>query len=624
MSGLWVPHMILSRFALLTFLLASAVGATAQTWESEIVSTGPGGGLEYVSDEEGNRVPNFGWAGYASGLVPLPTVPTVVTVAPAEGDDTASIQAALDDVMAQTPDADGFRGAVELDAGTYEISGTLVIRESGVVLRGAGDDEDPATNSVLRRSGANQDPIIYVGRSESASGDALIRRVSTRAPAVISNERLPVGTLSFEVDNPERYSAGDPIVVYHPATLNWINAVDRGATASDAPWGVGEFPIAFARTVESVDGSTVTLDAPTFYRLDKPVSPSYIYLRDDSGLIRDVGVEDLRIDIETVSPTDETQAEDAVVLALVEDGWVTGVTALHFWHAGISVQNSRYVTVRDSRALEPHSLVEGSRRYNFEVYKSQLVLFQGNLASKARHAYVGNGTTLDSGIVFLDNTSEDAFTSSEAHRQWGMGFLYDNHTEIGSSGSGTSDRRIHLGNRGDYGTGHGWACANCVVWNAHMNGALVVVEKPPTAQNYAIGVQGNVSSRGPFLATTPYIEGTNRPNLDPRSLYLRQLADRQRPVSVAADASGAFRLLPPAPNPSSSTTRLSFELAAASDVRLAVYDVLGREVATVVDGPLTAGQHDARIDTRPLAPGAYLVRLTADGAAETTRLSVVR
>ena len=613
-----------SRLALFALLLGLAAPASAQAWESEIVSTGPDGMLDYAADDEGNRMPNFGWAGYGSGLEPIPTVPTVVTVAPVDGDDTASIQAALDEAMARTPDADGLRGAVELAAGTYEIAGTLVIRESGVVLRGAGDDEDPATNTVLARSGANQDPIVYVGRSESASGDALIRRVSTRAPSVISNDLLPVGTLSFELDNPERYAPGDPIVIYHPATLNWINAVDRGATAGDAPWAVGEHPIAFARTIEHLNGSTVTIDAPTFYRLNKPVSPSYIYLRDASGLIRDVGVEDLRIDIETVSETDETQAENAVVLAMVEDGWVTGVTALHFWHAGVSVQNSRYVTVRDSRALDPHSLVEGSRRYNFEVYKSQLVLFKGNVASGARHAYVGNGTTLDSGIVFLDNTSQDAFTSSEAHRRWGMGFLYDNHVEIGSTGTSTSDRRIHLGNRGSYGTGHGWACANCAVWNAEMNGSLVVVEKPPTAQNYAIGVQGAVSSRGPFLATTPYIEGTNRANLSPRSLYLRQVEDRLNPLPAESVGPVATRLLPPAPNPATGAVRLGFVLETAADVRLSVVDVLGREVATVLDGPRAAGRYDVRVETGRLAPGTYLVRLATEAEVVSTPVTVVR
>ncbi len=611
---------------LLPLLALAVLPVQAQTWESEIVSTGPDGRLQYATDAEGNRVPDFSRAGYRGGGVPLPDVPTVRTVEPVDGDDTASIQAAIDAVEALPVDADGIRGAVELAAGTYEVSGTLTIDQSGVVLRGAGArGDDPATSTILLRSEPGQEPIVYVGRSASAGGDAIIKRVQGRAPSSITDDVVPVGAQSFDVANPERVHVGDAVVVYHPATAAWVAAVDGGATASDPDWRVDEHPIAFARTVTAVEGATVTLDAPLFYRLDRAVSASYLYPRDVSGVIEEVGVESLRIEIETQGPTDETQAANALVLDLVENGWVTGVTARHFWHAGISVQNSRYVTVRNSQALEPHSIVTGSRRYNFEVAKSQLILFEGNRATNARHSYVGNGETLDSGIVFLDNTSEDAFTSSEAHRQWGMGFLYDNHTEIGSSGTNTSDRRIHLGNRGDYGTSHGWACANCVVWNADMNGALVVVEKPPTAQNYAIGVSGNVSNRGPFLSNTdPYIEGTNRDGLDPRSLYLRQLADRLRPVATEPRAGSGVGLRAPYPNPAAGTVRLGFELAAPAAVRLTVVDALGREVLIAADRSFGAGRHEVAVATDRLAPGTYLARLVAGDTADTTRFTVAR
>ena len=610
---------------LLPLLALAALPAQAQSWESEIVSTGPDGRLEYATDDEGNRVPDFSRAGYRGGGVDLPTVPTVRTVEPLDGDDTASIQAAIDAVEGLPADADGIRGAVELAAGTYEVSGTLVIDEGGVVLRGAGDGDDPATNTILLRSGENQEPIVYVGRASSAGGDALIRRVQGRAATLIADDVVPVGAWSFDVENPERLAVGRPVVVYHPATLDWLRAIDFGQTGSDPNWQVNEHPIAFVRTVEAIEGSTVTLDAPVFYELDKARSPAYLYWRDDSNLLREVGVEDLRIEIETQGPTDETQARSALIFALVENGWVDGVTARHFWFAGVKVENSRYVTVRDSRALDPHSRVEGGRRYNFAVEKSQLVLFEGNYATGARHAYVGNGESLDSGIVFLDNTSEDASTSSEAHRQWGMGFLYDNHTEIGSSGSNTSDRRIHLGNRGSYGTSHGWACANCVVWNAHMNGALVIVEKPPTAQNYAIGVDGQVRADGPFLRSTgPYIEGVNRDGLNPRSLYLRQLEDRLRPVASEAPVAQGGGLRAPYPNPAAGRVRLGFELAAPAAVRLTVVDALGREVLVAADRAFGVGPHEVAVPTDRLAPGTYLVRLTAGDVADAVRFTVVR
>ena len=620
-------HPLLPRSLCLAALALPLPSVAAQSWESAIVYEGGDGRLVYASDDEGNRIPDFSHAGYQAGGVPLPIAPTLQTVGPVEGDDTAAIQAAIDAVSAAAPGPSGLRGAVQLEPGTYQIEGTLTIRTGGVVLRGAGDDPDPLTNTVLQRGRDNQAPVVLVGREEASSGDAIIRRDTSRPPSVISDDLVPIGSRSFDLDNPERFQAGDEIVIYHPAVVAWINAVDGGGTASDPPWSVGDMPIAYVRTATSVEGATMTVDAPVFTKLDKSLSPSYIYVRDRVNVIEEVGIESLRIDIETASGDDETQARNAVEFQLVENGWVRDVTALHFWHAGVSIQNSRYVTVRESRALAPHSQVTGERRYNFEVARSQLVLFEGNEASQARHAYVGNGETLDSGIVFLDNRSDDAYTSSEAHRRWSTGFLFDNHTETGGP---TNDRRIHLGNRGDFGTGHGWACAHCVAWNCTMESGAVVVEKPPTAQNYAIGTQGRAIDNGPFLFNTgAYIEGTDQQGLAPQSLYRRQLLDRVIDVtSETGPRTAGALLLPAAPNPVRDLTRIGFDLTQPGHVRLALYDVLGREAAVLADGPFAAGRHDTSLDTSGLSPGVYLYHLTVSGVAAATsasrRLTIVR
>ncbi|MEM6285645.1 MAG: T9SS type A sorting domain-containing protein [Bacteroidota bacterium] len=611
------------RTALL--LLAASTACAAQTWESEIASTGSDGRLQYTADSEGNRIPDFSRAGYRGGGTPLPELPVMRTVAPVDGDDTASIQAAIDEVAALAPDADGHRGAVRLEPGTYQVNGMLRVEADGIVLRGAGDGDDPSANTILVRSDPGQDPVINLGREAFSFNSAMIRQVQGRASSLVADDLVPVGAYSFRVRNPERMRPGLDVVVHHPATSEWLAAIGNGGTASDPPWQVGQHPISFVRTVEAVEGDVVTFDAPMFYRLDASVSQAYVYPREMGGVVEEVGVEDLRIEIETRSPQDETQAKSAIEVTLVENAWVTGVTARQFWFAGVDVQNSRYVTVRDCRAIDPHSQIAGARRYNFTASRSQMVLFEGNYANEGRHAYAGNGSTLDSGIVFLDNTSEDAYAPSEAHRQWGMGFLFDNHTEIGSTGTSVFTRRIHLGNRGSYGSSHGWSCANCVVWNAQMNGALTVVEKPPTAQNYAIGVQGTVSDDGPFFQNTgPYIEGTEVPGLSPRSLYLRQVDDRLSPVS--AEDQPVFRgaLGPPAPNPVASRMTLRLDLATASAVRLAVFDVLGREVQVVADRPFGAGTHRIEVDASGLAPGAYFVRLEAGRQVDTRPFTVAR
>jgi uncharacterized repeat protein (TIGR01451 family) len=78
------------------------------------------------------------------------------------------------------------------------------------------------------------------------------------------------------------------------------------------------------------------------------------------------------------------------------------------------------------------------------------------------------------------------------------------------------------------------------------------------------------------------------------------------------------------PNPFTHRTTVAFEIAEASAVRLAVYDVLGREVAVLVDREVEAGRHEAVFDARGLAPGVYVYRLTAGGAVRTGRMTLAR
>jgi hypothetical protein len=65
------------------------------------------------------------------------------------------------------------------------------------------------------------------------------------------------------------------------------------------------------------------------------------------------------------------------------------------------------------------------------------------------------------------------------------------------------------------------------------------------------------------------------------------------------------------PNPFNPTTVLSFRLPVAGSVRLTVYDLLGREVAVLVDERKAPGTYDVTFDGARFASGMYLCRLTA-------------
>src|SRR5690606_18588197 len=78
------------------------------------------------------------------------------------------------------------------------------------------------------------------------------------------------------------------------------------------------------------------------------------------------------------------------------------------------------------------------------------------------------------------------------------------------------------------------------------------------------------------------------------------------------------------PNPSSGSTTVSLTLDAASEVRVAVYDVLGREVAALHAGPLGAGEHALAFESAGLPAGLYLVRVEGGGFAASQRVTVLR
>src|SRR5258705_13298829 len=152
-----------AMLVILFVFLPPAVALAQADWTSARVHLDAKGPLVYPADAQDNRIPDYSNAGYKGGGVPLPIVPVVLTISPIPGDNTANIQAAIDAVGAMPVQADGYRGTVLLTAGTYRIDGTIRLNQSGVVLSGAGDGADPASNTILQRTGPSQATIIVAG-----------------------------------------------------------------------------------------------------------------------------------------------------------------------------------------------------------------------------------------------------------------------------------------------------------------------------------------------------------------------------------------------------------------------------------------------------------------------------
>ncbi|MCH8494696.1 MAG: SusE domain-containing protein [Balneolales bacterium] len=492
-------------------------------WNSSIIYKGTDGSLVYHSDEQGNRIPDFSHAGYRGGGVPLPELPVKITLNPSStGNDTQQIQEALDAVGAMEPDENGHRGAVLLTPGTYRITNTIRITQSGVVLRGSGDDENPASNTVIHAAKNIGNISIQVGLGgfdwSTVSGSPIVE---------IMSDYVAAGNRHFEVTDASRFDVGDEIIIFHGATSEWIEAVEFGGLAETAPnpWRPFEqnLNIIKLRTITGISGNVIAIDAPVYNHLERSLSRVLVSKPNVGQRISESGVEHLRLVLESDGVLANNHGNNALIFNGVVDSWAYGVTVMHFRFQGIGVTNASHVTIQNSRALEPHSPIDGALRYNFNVQaRATNILFTDVHATEGRHCFVSNGTTSVSGVVFHNGTSRGAYNASEGHRRWSMGLLFD---QLTFSETNTT-RVLGLYNRGSFGTRHGWSAAHSVSWNVEVeSNAQIVIQQPPTAQNYGIANRGLVTGNGPFPGSTGFIEGTGQvPELT--SLYEAQLHDR--------------------------------------------------------------------------------------------------
>jgi hypothetical protein len=92
-------------------------------------------------------------------------------------------------------------------------------------------------------------------------------------------------------------------------------------------------------------------------------------------------------------------------------------------------------------------------------------------------------------------------------------------------------------------------------------------------------------------------------------------------TSVSVDvAPMTFRLSQNYPNPFNPTTMISFQVPVAGNVELKVFDVSGREVATLVSGMRPAGSYQEAFNGAGLSSGIYLCRLVAGGSVKVVKM----
>jgi hypothetical protein len=494
------------------FLICSSL---AGQHVSSLVYPGSGGQLVYEGyRNQGqttatNRMIDFSHAGYRGGGVAIPwvSVEADLEASPGIRDDHARIQAAIDAVSLLPISPDGFRGAVLLRAGTYHVSKSLRVEAGGVVIRGEGQHEG---GTVLQFTASTQSDLF-----EFSGSGGWVKLPGTETAIV--DPFVPSGTRTFSVGSTAGLSVGDRLMVHRTPNQAWIDLLKMGRYN----WTPEFYRSRSPRVIEAIDGNTLTVDAPLVHAIESRYGGGEVYRYQFNGALREVGIENIRLESSFTDETDEDHGWSAIVFRRVENGWVRRVTARHFGFACVNIsQESQFITVEDSAQLDPKSKITGRRRYSFYIDDASFVLMQRCYTRGGRHDYVTGSQTVGPN-VFVDSLAENTKNDIGPHHRYSEGLLFDN----------VRGGEMNVQNRRKTGTGHGWAGSQTVFWNCHAT--TMICDAPEGAMNFSIGCIAE-QRQGWYPPNEPdgIWESHGKP-VSPRSLYYAQLEDRLGPAAVA-------------------------------------------------------------------------------------------
>ena len=509
--------------------LGAQLSLLAQTPQFPVpVTINPDQSLTYNPTTKGDRIPDFSTVGYNYGNSPLPDepdgyqVPVLVTLEPGTGDQSDRIQAAIDFISAK-PLVNGFRGALLLKAGRWEIHSVnrIVVRASGVVIRGEGDH--PLTGTRLYARGTT---------NENTTGNTLNSRlitfqgsgnsVNTAARTLVDSVYVPAGTNVIPITG-HAFTVGQRIQVRLPGSVAWQRAslFDPVATVARDP------AVTINRQITAITPNSITLDAPLTTPLDPAYDIGYVVPVTAFNNITNVGISNIYFEstyvtdssVASTSDTDENHVWNAVLYREVEDGFMHNCTARFFAYSIAYVNTTtRKITINRSQSHDSISQRVGGRLYAF-VLTGEMALVSNTLVRYSRHSYVINWPGAPGPNVFVDGVATGAYNESGSHADWNNGGLWDNIT----------DNRLQVKLERQ--------SANCVAWNCVLN--FITFENMGLSPNWSLGSEkpngdpvawtnsGFVGSNTNAAAYIGKAEAwSNGTKMSVRSLYEKQVETR--------------------------------------------------------------------------------------------------
>jgi hypothetical protein len=431
--------------------------------------------------------------------VKLPSVAAAQRLKPAPGDNTARIQAALDNATS----------AVVLAPGVYEVAGTLSITRSGVVLRGE-------RGAIIRLTGK---PHQFL----EIRGTGTWHEDGPAAP--ILDAYVPSGATAFRVQGASAFHEGDRVLVLRPVTAEWIHFMGMDTLVRDGKpqtWIPAGTVIRTDRVIDSVEGDRITLDVPLSDALDCQFTSASLVHYSFPGRITEVGVEGLRIE----APFEDVPITEPQYTALrmdaVEDSWARDLDIQETQNGIVIGPSAKRLTLTNIHVTHSAAHSGAAAPADFALQGAQIFLDRCSVTGGEGTWPVVTQSEVTGPIAILNFTADHAGVAP--HQRWATGLLVDG----GKFPGGTEQKPgIAFSNRGTAGSGHGWDAGWSVAWN--VTSPFFLVQQPPGAMNWCIGCVGTPVTVG--SSPNGIFDSPGR-MVFPASLYLHQLRDRIGPEAL--------------------------------------------------------------------------------------------
>ena len=466
---------------------------------------------------------DYSYCGYHHSEKTIPSAKVIVCVKPQQGDNAALIQEAIDYVSRQKPDKQtGLRGAVLLAEGTFAVSEPLRIRTSGVILRGCGRDK-----TVLRKTGYDRSAFCYIEG---------VHNIVTKDTMDVADSFVKAGTTALHVKGSIR--AGEHVMIWRPSTQEWIESLNcqsfgGGKRMGYWAWHPDDLDIRWNRTVTTVDGNKMTIDAPITSTIESRWGGAKVIRYEHQGLINECGIENLTLesDYRQSFPKDENHCWDGVYIADAQNCWVRMVNFRHFAGSAVVIQKSAaQITVEDCKSLQPISEIGGFRRRTFLTF-GELTLFQRCYSENGINDFAV-GHTAPGPNAFVQCDTKESFGPSGSISSWAPGLLFDC---VNIDGNDLVFKNWELEK-----FGAGWSTANSMMWQSTASG-LFCYSPDSLNRNYSRGCWGQVMGNGEYTEMNEHVK--------PYSLFADQLQKR-----LGKDVKAQCRVLERNTNASSSPT----------------------------------------------------------------------